>query len=190
MLNKTPFWKYILVIFVVAITTLYAMPNIYGEDHAIQISASNNAFVSEELKTSIEVALKENGIAIKRIELENERILVRLLDSDTQLVARELIDSKLDNDDYVVAMNLAPDTPDWLNAFGASPMKLGLDLRGGVHFLMEVDMNSATTKAYEDVVGDFKLQLREERIFYRTVVQNPDSVDVIFRDDEMLEKAQ
>lgn len=190
MLNKTPFWKYILVIFVVAITSLYAMPNIYGEDHAIQVSASNNAFVSEELKTSIKVALKEEGIAIKRIELENERILVRLLDSDTQLIARELIDSKLDNDDYVVAMNLAPDTPDWLDAVGASPMKLGLDLRGGVHFLMEVDMNSATTKAYEDVVGDFKLQLREERIFYRAVVQNLDSVDVIFRDGEMLEKAQ
>ena len=190
MLNKTPFWKYILVIFVVGITALYAMPNIYGEDHAIQISASNNATVSEELKTSIERSLKDKGIEIKGIELENERILVRLLDSDTQLVARELIDSTLDNDDYVVAMNLAPDTPDWLEAFGANPMKLGLDLRGGVHFLMEVDMNSATTKAYEDVVGDFKLQLREERIFYRTVVQNPDSVDVIFRDAEMLEKAQ
>ena len=190
MLNKTPFWKYILVIFVVGITALYAMPNIYGEDHAIQISASNNATVSEELKTSIERSLKDKGIEIKGIELENERILVRLLDSDTQLVARELIDSTLDNDDYVVAMNLAPDTPDWLEAFGANPMKLGLDLRGGVHFLMEVDMNSATTKAYEDVVGDFKLQLREERIFYRTVVQNADSVDVIFRDADMLEKAQ
>ena len=190
MLNKTPFWKYILVIFVVGITALYAMPNIYGEDHAIQISASNNATVSEELKTSVERSLKDKGIEIKGIELENERILVRLLDSDTQLVARELIDSTLDNDDYVVAMNLAPDTPDWLEAFGANPMKLGLDLRGGVHFLMEVDMNSATTKAYEDVVGDFKLQLREERIFYRTVVQNADSVDVIFRDADMLEKAQ
>ena len=185
MLNKTPFWKYILVIFVVGITALYAMPNIYGEDHAIQISASNNATVSEELKTSVERSLKDKGIEIKGIELENERILVRLLDSDTQLV-----DSTLDNDDYVVAMNLAPDTPDWLEAFGANPMKLGLDLRGGVHFLMEVDMNSATTKAYEDVVGDFKLQLREERIFYRTVVQNADSVDVIFRDADMLEKAQ
>ena len=189
MLNKTPFWKYILVILVVGITALYAMPNIYGEDHAIQISASKNASVTETLKASIERSLKEKNIEIKAIELEDERILVRLLDSDTQLIARELIDSKLD-DDYVVAMNLAPDTPDWLEAFGASPMKLGLDLRGGVHFLMEVDMNSATTKAYEDVVGDFKLQLREERIFYRTVVQNPDSVDVIFRDADMLEKAQ
>jgi preprotein translocase subunit SecD len=189
-LNKTPFWKYILVILVVGVTALYAMPNIYGEDHAIQISASNNATVTEALKASIERSLDEKNIEIKGIEFENDRILVRLLDSDTQLVARELIDSKLDNDDYVVAMNLAPDTPDWLEAFGATPMKLGLDLRGGVHFLMEVDMNSATTKAYEDVVGDFKLQLREERIFYRTVVQNPDSVDVIFRDAEMLSKAQ
>ncbi|MFQ3250907.1 MAG: preprotein translocase subunit SecD [Glaciecola sp.] len=190
MLNKTPLWKYILVILVVGITALYATPNIYGEDHAIQISASKNATVTEALKDSVERSLTEENIAIKAIELENDRILVRLLDSDTQLIARELIDSKLDDDDYVVAMNLAPDTPDWLEAFGASPMKLGLDLRGGVHFLMEVDMNSATTKAYEDVVGDFKLQLREERIFYRTVVQNPDSVDIIFRDAEMLDKAQ
>jgi preprotein translocase subunit SecD len=189
-LNKTPLWKYILVILVVGITALYATPNIYGEDHAIQISASKNATVTEALKDSVERSLTEENIAIKAIELENDRILVRLLDSDTQLIARELIDSKLDDDDYVVAMNLAPDTPDWLEAFGASPMKLGLDLRGGVHFLMEVDMNSATTKAYEDVVGDFKLQLREERIFYRTVVQNPDSVDIIFRDAEMLDKAQ
>ncbi|WP_412972475.1 protein translocase subunit SecD [Glaciecola sp. MF2-115] len=190
MLNKTPLWKYILVILVVGITALYATPNIYGEDHAIQISASKNATVTEALKDSVERSLTEENIAIKAIELENDRILVRLLDSDTQLIARELIDSKLDDDDYVVAMNLAPDTPDWLEAFGAGPMKLGLDLRGGVHFLMEVDMNSATTKAYEDVVGDFKLQLREERIFYRTVVQNPDSVDIIFRDAEMLDKAQ
>ncbi|MBF7074806.1 protein translocase subunit SecD [Glaciecola sp. MH2013] len=189
MLNQTPFWKYILVIFVVALTALYAAPNLYGEDHAIQISASKDAPVEQELADLVESALVAENIEIKRIELERGQLLVRLNDSDAQLLAQDIIDRKL-NDDYVVAMNLAPDTPDWLRAFNAEPMKLGLDLRGGVHFLMEVDMNSATTKAYEDVVGDFRLRLREEDIRYRSAKQNPDSVDVVFRDSATLEKAQ
>jgi preprotein translocase subunit SecD len=179
-LNQTPFWKYILVLFVVGLTTLYAAPNLYGEDHAIQISASKNAPIDEELSLRIENALLAENIEIKRIDMENDQLLVRLLDSDAQLIAQELIDRKLD-DEYVVAMNLAPDTPDWLKAFNAEPIKLGLDLRGGVHFLMEVDMNSATTKAYEDVEGDFKTRLREEDIRYRSITKNTDSVDIFFR---------
>ena len=189
MLNQTPFWKYILVLFVVGLTTLYAAPNLYGEDHAIQISASKNAPIDEALSLRIENALLAENIEIKRIDMENDQLLVRLLDSDAQLIAQELIDRKLD-DEYVVAMNLAPDTPDWLKAFNAEPIKLGLDLRGGVHFLMEVDMNSATTKAYEDVEGDFKARLREEDIRYRSITKNADSVDVFFRDADTLDKAQ
>ncbi|MDT0584010.1 protein translocase subunit SecD [Brumicola blandensis] len=189
MLNQTPFWKYILVLFVVGLTTLYAAPNLYGEDHAIQISASKNAPIDEELSLRIENALLAENIEIKRIDMENDQLLVRLLDSDAQLIAQELIDRKLD-DEYVVAMNLAPDTPDWLKAFNAEPIKLGLDLRGGVHFLMEVDMNSATTKAYEDVEGDFKTRLREEDIRYRSITKNTDSVDIFFRDADTLDKAQ
>jgi preprotein translocase subunit SecD len=188
-LNQTPFWKYILVLFVVGLTTLYAAPNLYGEDHAIQISASKNAPIDEELSLRIENALLAENIEIKRIDMENDQLLVRLLDSDAQLIAQELIDRKLD-DEYVVAMNLAPDTPDWLKAFNAEPIKLGLDLRGGVHFLMEVDMNSATTKAYEDVEGDFKTRLREEDIRYRSITKNTDSVDIFFRDADTLDKAQ
>ncbi|MDT0628921.1 protein translocase subunit SecD [Alteromonas sp. W364] len=189
MLNQTPFWKYILVLFVVGLTTLYAAPNLYGEDHAIQISASKNAPIDQELSLRIENALLAENIEIKRIDMENDQLLVRLLDSDAQLIAQELIDRKLD-DEYVVAMNLAPDTPDWLKAFNAEPIKLGLDLRGGVHFLMEVDMNSATTKAYEDVEGDFKTRLREEDIRYRSITKNTDSVDIFFRDADTLDKAQ
>jgi preprotein translocase subunit SecD len=177
------------VLFVVGLTTLYAAPNLYGEDHAIQISASKNAPIDEELSLRIENALLAENIEIKRIDMENDQLLVRLLDSDAQLIAQELIDRKLD-DEYVVAMNLAPDTPDWLKAFNAEPIKLGLDLRGGVHFLMEVDMNSATTKAYEDVEGDFKTRLREEDIRYRSITKNTDSVDIFFRDADTLDKAQ
>lgn len=189
MLNQTPFWKYIVVLFVVGLSALYALPNLYGEDHAVQISATRNTVVTQSMTSDIEAAMQSAGLQIKRIEYEDERILLRVNDSDTQLQARELLDKKY-KEDYVVAMNLAPDTPEWLEAINAAPMKLGLDLRGGVHFLMEVDMNSATNKALEDLVGDFRTRLREEKIRYRSVKQLSSSVEVVFRDDETLEKAQ
>ena len=189
MLNNTPFWKYILVFFVVGLSALYALPNLYGEDHAIQISATRNTTVTQSLVQDVQSALDTAGIPVKRIEFADERILVRVNDSDVQLKARELLDAKY-KDEFVVAMNLAPDTPAWLDAINAAPMKLGLDLRGGVHFLMEVDMKSATDKALEDLSVDFKTQLRGEKIRYRSVKQLSDSVDIIFRDDATLEQAQ
>jgi preprotein translocase subunit SecD len=188
-LNQTPFWKYIVVLFVVGLTTLYALPNLYGEDHAVQISATRNTTVTQNMTSDIQASLETAGINIKRVEFADERILVRLNDSDSQLQAREFLDKKY-KDEFVVAMNLAPDTPAWLEAINAAPMKLGLDLRGGVHFLMEVDMKSATDKALEDLVGDFRTQLREEKIRYRSVRQLSSSVEIVFRDDETLEKAQ
>jgi len=188
-LNNTPFWKYILVFFVVGLSALYALPNLYGEDHAIQISATRNTTVTQSLVQDVQSALDTAGIPVKRIEFADERILVRVNDSDVQLKARELLDAKY-KDEFVVAMNLAPDTPAWLDAINAAPMKLGLDLRGGVHFLMEVDMKSATDKALEDLSVDFKTQLRGEKIRYRSVKQLSDSVDIIFRDDATLEQAQ
>lgn len=189
MLNQTPFWKYIAVLFVVGLSTLYALPNLYGEDHAVQISATRNTTVTQSMTSDIQASLETAGIDIKRVEFADERILVRLNDSDSQLQAREFLDKKY-KDEFVVAMNLAPDTPAWLEAINAAPMKLGLDLRGGVHFLMEVDMKSATDKALEDLVGDFRTQLREENIRYRSVRQLSSSVEIVFRDDETLEKAQ
>ncbi len=189
MLNQTPIWKYILVVFVMALCALYAMPNIYGEDPAVQISSGRNATVTEQLIPGIQSSLDSASIVYKGIEYNDERILVRLNDNDTQLKARELLDSQL-GEEYFVAMNLAPDTPDWLKAINAAPMKLGLDLRGGVHFLMEVDMKSAIDKAFEDAIGDFRTQLREEKIYYRTVRQAGDNIEITFRAPEMLEKAQ
>ena len=173
----------------VGLTTLYALPNLYGEDHAVQISATRNTTVTQNMTSDIQASLETAGINIKRVEFADERILVRLNDSDSQLQAREFLDKKY-KDEFVVAMNLAPDTPAWLEAINAAPMKLGLDLRGGVHFLMEVDMKSATDKALEDLVGDFRTQLREEKIRYRSVRQLSSSVEIVFRDDETLEKAQ
>ena len=189
MLNQTPIWKYILVLLIVGASALYALPNIYGEDHAIQISAGRNAQVTQAMVPEIETILKANDVATKRIDYADGKILVRVNNSDSQLVAREALEAQL-GDDYFVAMNLAPDTPQWLAALGGSPMKLGLDLRGGVHFLMEVDMNSAIAKTTEDLVGDFRTALREEKIRYRTVKQVGDAVTIQFRDQETLDKAR
>ncbi len=189
MLNQTPLWKYILVICVIAICALYASPNLYGEDHAVQISASKNAIVDNSIVEKVQSELVKANITAKQVELADQQILVRLSDSDSQLVARESIEKAL-GDEYIVAMNLAPDTPQWLEALGGVPMKLGLDLRGGVHFLMEVDMKSALAKSYEDMDGDFRTALREEKIRYRTVKQVDDGVEIFFRDQETLDKAE
>ncbi|MFQ3192054.1 MAG: preprotein translocase subunit SecD, partial [Paraglaciecola sp.] len=125
-LNQTPLWKYVLVIVVVGLCALYATPNLYGEDHAVQISAGKNAVINAAVVEKVTAELATANISSKSIVIEDEQILVRLNDSDTQLVAREKIDKAL-GDDYIVAMNLAPDTPDWLENLGGTPMKLGLD---------------------------------------------------------------
>ncbi|MFQ3234652.1 MAG: preprotein translocase subunit SecD [Paraglaciecola sp.] len=189
MLNQTPLWKYVLVIFIIGMCALYASPNLYGEDYAVQISAGRNAVVDSSLIDKVTTELQTAKIPSKSIVLENEQILIRLTDLDNQLVARETLERAL-GDDYSVAMNLAPDTPKWLESLGGTPMKLGLDLRGGVHFLMEVDMNSAIAKSFEDMVGDFRTALREEDIRYRSVKQSDAGVDIYFRDEDALEKAQ
>jgi preprotein translocase subunit SecD len=165
------------------------MPNLYGEDYAVQISAGRNASVDESLLSKVTETLSSENIEAKNIALDNEQILVRLTNSDSQLIARETLQRAL-GDDYYVAMNLAPDTPAWLEAIGGAPMKLGLDLRGGVHFLMEVDMNSAVNKSFEDMVSDFRSALREEGIRYRTVRQVEGGVEIFFRDQDTLDKAE
>ncbi|MFT6269430.1 MAG: preprotein translocase subunit SecD [Alphaproteobacteria bacterium] len=189
MLNQNPIWKYVLVIFVLAMCTLYALPNLYGEDHAVQISSGKNSTVSEQMIPTVESSLQESNIVFKAVEFKDDKVLVRLNDSDAQLVAREHLDDTFGNE-YLVAMNLAPDTPDWLESLNAAPMKLGLDLRGGIHFLMEVDMKSAVSKAFEDSIGDFQTQLREQNLRYRSVRQLGDFIEITFRDPQVLEDAQ
>jgi preprotein translocase subunit SecD len=178
-----------MVIIVVALCALYASPNLYGEDPAIQISAGRNAVVNSALVDTVKAELKEANIDSKSVILDNEQILIRLNDLDTQLIARETLQAVL-GDDYIIAMNLAPDTPEWLASLGGTPMKLGLDLRGGVHFLMEVDMNVALEKSLEDMVGDFRTALREEGIRYRTVKKIDKGVEIYFRDQDTLDNAE
>jgi preprotein translocase subunit SecD len=188
-LNKNSIWKVLSALIVVAMCALYALPNLYGEDHAVQISAGRDAVVTQSMVEQVETALAEKSITPKRIEFENEQILVRVSDSDTQLVARETLE-KLLGDDYFVAMNLAPDTPEWLESLGGTPMKLGLDLRGGVHFLMEVDMSEVITKSLEDAESGFRTSLRGEDIRYRGVKQVGNHIDITFRDEDALDKAK
>ena len=191
MLNKYPLWKYILVVMVLVIGGLYSAPNLYGEDPAIQVSGLRGAEVNALVLDSVIEKLDEAKVAYKKTELANGRILVRLNSEDDQLKAKEAIGSSL-GDSYVVALNLAPATPAWLQAFGAGPLKLGLDLRGGVHFLMEVDMDEAMNKQYTQMVQDFRSDLREEKIRYRGVKRDSirDAVIIEVRKAEDLSKAR
>lgn len=161
-LNKTPMWKAMLILLLIAFCALYATPNLYGEDPAVQISGGRNAVVNLETLDKVQAALRKAGINSKSEVLENEQILVRLPDNSTQLQTQELLEEKL-GENFSVAINLAPLTPDWLESIGAGPMKLGLDLRGGVHFLMEVDMDSAVKESVEGISSSFKTALREEK---------------------------
>lgn len=191
MLNKYPMWKYLLLSFIVLVTLLYAAPNLYGEDPAIQISATRGAKVELATLDKVESILSQANITPKSTVLENGQILVRLTSSEDQLIARETIGSKL-GDGFISALNLAPATPAWLEAIGGAPLKLGLDLRGGVHFLMEVDMDEAIAKAQEQMVQDFRSELREQKIRFRGIRKANSETGVIlrFKDEATLERAE
>jgi preprotein translocase subunit SecD len=182
-------WKNLMVIIVIAVGCFYAMPNLFGEDHAVQVVATRSAEVTVTTQSNITAVLESKGIAIKRSELENGQLLVRVSDPEQQLLAKEAIAEALGNN-YTVALNLAPATPDWLEAVGGSPMKLGLDLRGGVHFLMEVDMGEALRKMEEAKIADFRSQLREEKIRYAGIRKTPKGIEIKFRDAETVGVAE
>ncbi len=168
MLNQNPVWRYLLVIGMLLLALVYALPNLYPEDPALNISATRGGTVAEQTRVQLERGFTDAGITAKAVELENGQVLARFNSTEDQLQAREIA-SQLLGSGYVTALNLAPATPDWLTSIGASPMKLGLDLRGGVHFLMAVDMKAALDKNLNDMVQTFRTDLREEKIRYRTV---------------------
>ncbi|MCT4701783.1 protein translocase subunit SecD [Enterobacteriaceae bacterium H20N1] len=182
MLNRYPLWKYIMLVVVIIVGLLYALPNLYGEDPAVQLTGARGVAASEQTLIQVQNTLKEEKITAKSVALSEGAILVRFDSTDTQLRAREALMSVL-GDKYVVALNLAPATPRWLSALSAEPMKLGLDLRGGVHFLMEVDMDTALSKLQEQTTEGLRSDLREKSIAY-TNVRKADNygVDVVFRD--------
>lgn len=187
-MNRYPAWKYILLAIVVLIGCVYALPNIYGEDPALQISGVRQAEVGEALSGRVSQVLEGAGIAVKLIEREEGKMLVRFDDTETQLTAADHIKAALGHD-YVVAFNLAPATPAWLTAFNALPMYLGLDLRGGVHFLMEVDMVSAGKQAIERYTNEIRALLREEKIRYAMIRSEEGRVRLVLRNEEDRDQA-
>ena len=169
MLNRYPLWKNLLVVFVLALGALYAAPNLYPDDHAIQVTGTRDIYaVDQRLLDRVTDALKEEGIEYKSADLNGKNGLIRFPDGEAQLNAKVLVSAIL-GDNYVAALNLAPTTPDWLTSIGAGPMKLGLDLRGGVHFLLEVDLPTAVAQKLDNYSSEIKRKLREEKLRYRTV---------------------
>lgn len=181
MLNRFPMWKNLMVLFVVIIGILYSAPNLYGEDPAVQVSASRGVELKVSTLDDVKKVLQEKNVKFKSVVFSQGQLLIRFDNTEDQLKAKELIVEQL-GDQYIVALNLAPATPGWLSAIGAGPLKLGLDLRGGVHFLMEVDMAEAISKAQEQLVQDFRAELREQNVRYAGVRRDGDSVLVLFRD--------
>jgi preprotein translocase subunit SecD len=191
-INTFPAWKYFMLAILLVLGIVYAMPNLYGEDFALQVSGEKGGPVSEEVFEQISTHLKANNVELKKASFESGKVLYRFNDSETQLKAKELTSQFLaDKGDFGVALNLAPATPAWLESIGGHPLKLGLDLRGGVHFLMEVDMKSAVTKKETQYIADFKAKFREEKLRYASVVRVK-SLGMVakFRDAETRDKAE
>lgn len=171
-MNRYSLWKYITIIIVVAMGILYALPNLYGSAPAVQISASSPSVeISELTKLRVNTALRDADIQSVSVELAVEQLTIRFADEEIQLRGRDVLQEALGGD-HVIALNLAPATPDWLRNLGAEPMFLGLDLRGGVHFLMEVDMESAIKTSEERYVSDIRTSLRENKVRYKTITRN------------------
>ncbi|MGK0249431.1 MAG: preprotein translocase subunit SecD [Oleispira sp.] len=187
MLNKYPIWKNLLIVLVLALATIYSVPNLYPPDPAIQITPNQaGAELSEYSLEKIRVNLKENDIDFFGEEVTGSTVLFRLTDSEQQLPAKDKLQRIL-GDEFVVALNRAPTTPEWLLNLGAGPMTLGLDLSGGVHFLMEVDMEGYMKGQMKNYQAEVKRQLREEDLRYRRVTIEDNSLRVSFKSEALQE---
>ncbi|MHA6573459.1 protein translocase subunit SecD [Pseudomonas yamanorum] len=192
MLNKYPLWKYVLILAVLAIGFIYSAPNLYPDDPAIQITGASTALqVNQADLDRTSKALTDAGIQVKAATLaaDGKGGLLRLAKQEDQLPAKDVV-RKIMGDDYVVALNLAQTTPKWLRAIGAHPMKLGLDLSGGVHFLLEVDMDKALDARLKVYEGDVKSLLRKERLRYRSLPQLNGAIQLGFADEATREQAR
>jgi preprotein translocase subunit SecD len=190
MLNRYPLWKYLMLIFVTAVGFVYSIPNIYVPDPAVQVSGDSSAKVLDAATLNqIESSLKAAGIDYFGAEVNAKTAMVRLKTRDQQMLARPAIQRSL-GDGFVVALNNASTTPAWLQSLGAAPMKLGLDLAGGVHFLMEVDTASAIEKRQEINADEMKTKLREAKVRYASLDANKDNEIVArFRSEEVRDAA-
>lgn len=189
-MNRYPLWKYLLVFSAVCIGLVYAMPNLYAPDPAVQVSGiSLDVPVNESVLKKVEGILDEQGIEYFGEEVDENSLLIRLRASDDQMLARRKIEEGLGSD-YLAAVNLAPTTPDWLRSIGAKPMNLGLDLAGGVHFLLEVDTEQVVNDGLDDLENYLKRQLREERLRGVNVRAGGKKMRITTSDEEKLDQVR
>jgi len=194
-MNRYPLWVYVTIGVALVLGALYTLPNFFGEVPAVQVSPARATLkVDSAALGRVEESLKKAGIQPAGISLELASIKVRLADTDTQLKAKDSIERALNpdaaNPSYTVALNLLPNSPRWLAAINAQPMYLGLDLRGGVHFLLQVDMRAAIAKRAESLAGDMRSQLRDKNVRHAGISREGDSVVIRFRDAETRDKAR
>lgn len=189
-MNRYPMWKNIFIAIVILIGFIYTVPNFFGESPAVQITpAKSTTKLDPALLGQVEQIFKKENIQFDGIYLDARGVKARFKNTDTQIKAKDILQTNLGND-YTVALNLLSRSPDWLRSLGAKPMYLGLDLRGGVHFLLQVDMKAALDKAAERFIGDFRTALRKERISYAGVTREGQTVQIRFNDAAQLEKAK
>ena len=194
-MNRYPLWVYVTIGVALVLGALYTLPNFFGEAPAVQVSPARATLkVDQAVLGRVEEALRKAGIQPTGVFLDLSGVKVRLADTDTQLKAKDIIDQALNpdpaNPSYTVALNLLPNSPRWLAAINAQPMYLGLDLRGGVHFLLQVDMRAAIAKRAEGLAGDIRSQLRDKNVRHAGISREGDTVVIRFRDAETREKAR
>ncbi|MBS0359125.1 MAG: protein translocase subunit SecD, partial [Proteobacteria bacterium] len=169
MQNKYPLWKNILLVVIAIFGILYALPNLYGDDPSVQISAAEHKLtVDANVQNRVQKILEGNHLTYKALEKENNNLLIRFANTDSQLKAKDLLSTDL-GEDYTVASSLAPATPHWLSAIHAHPMKYGLDLRGGVHFLLKVDVDGVVERRENGLIKGLTQELRQKRIRYASI---------------------
>ena len=194
-MNRYPLWKYVLIALAIAVGGLYALPNLFGEAPAVQVSVAKTGMRLDAASTErVEAALKAANIAADSVRLDGNSIKARFTDTETQLKAKDAIQKALnpnaDDASYVVALNLISRSPPWLTSMHASPMYLGLDLRGGVHFMLQVDMAAALTKRVESLTGDLRVTLREKNQRHGGISRNGQTIEVRFRDSATADAAK
>ena len=194
-MNRYPLWKYVVIAIALLIGVLYTLPNFFGEDPAVQVSSAKTGVrVDASTQSRIAQALAQAGIKPLSVLLDGNSVKVRLDNTDTQLKAKDIVQRALDPDandaGYVVALNLLSKTPEWMVRLNAKPMYLGLDLRGGVHFTLQVDMKAALTKKAESYAGDLRTVLRDKNIRHAGINRSGQTIEILFRDPQALQAAR
>src|SRR3990167_5973249 len=194
-MNRYPMWKYAIILVALVVGALFTLPNFFGEAPAVQVSAAKSSVkVDSTTQVRVEAALKAAGITADLVTIDGNSLKVRLDGTDAQLKAKDLIQKALNpdagNPGYVVALNLLSRSPNWLRSLNAVPMYLGLDLRGGVHFMLQVNMEAALTKKAESLAGDIRSGLREKNIRHSGISRNVQVIEIQFRETQALDAAK